>query len=132
MLAKSRNYWSHPKYIFEQAFYSLILLIHEKNNISSVPFIILNFPPSSEAKKGSHKWHFDHFINIFWVKRTFKNVRFLKSFNGIFTYGETTVHQVPRSDPGQPPHSSAADILSKVSQQDVENVSFRAWSQGTF
>ena len=73
MLAKSRNYWLHPKYIFEQAFYRLILLIqkNEKINILSVPFINLNFPPSSGAKKDSHEWHFGHFINIFWVKRTF-------------------------------------------------------------
>ena len=75
MLAKSRNYWLHPKYIFEQAFYRLILLIqkNEKINILSVTFINLNFPPSSGAKKGSHEWHFDHFINIFWVKRTFNS-----------------------------------------------------------
>ena len=55
MLAKSRNYWLHPKYIFEQAFYRLILLIqkNEKINILSVQFILLNFPPSSGAKKGS-------------------------------------------------------------------------------
>ena len=73
MLAKLRNYWLYPKYIFEQAFYRLILLIqkNEKINILSVPFIILNFPPCSGAKKGSHEWHFDHFINIFWVNGAF-------------------------------------------------------------
>ena len=70
---KSRNYWLHPEYIFEQVFYRLILLIqkNEKINILSVSFINLNFPTSSRAKKGSHEWHFDHFINIFCVKRTF-------------------------------------------------------------
>ena len=36
-----------------------------------MPFIILNFPPSSRAKKSSDEWHFHHFTNIFWVKRTF-------------------------------------------------------------
>ena len=34
MLAKSRNYWLHPKYIFEQAFYRLILLIQENEKIT--------------------------------------------------------------------------------------------------
>ena len=48
---------------FEQAFYKLILLIQKNDKINIL--IGLNFPPSSEAKKGSHEWHFDHFINIF-------------------------------------------------------------------
>ena len=41
--------------MFEQAFYRLILLIqkNKKINILSVPFISLNFPPTSGAKKGS-------------------------------------------------------------------------------
>ena len=57
----------NSKYIFEQTFYRLILLIqkNEKINILSVPFINLNFPSSSGAKKGSDEWHFDHFTNIF-------------------------------------------------------------------
>jgi hypothetical protein len=73
MLAKLRNYRLYPKYIFEQAFYRLILLIqkNEKINILLVPFIILNFPPSPRTKKGSDEWHFDHFTIIFWVKCTF-------------------------------------------------------------
>ena len=67
MLAKLRNYQLYPKYIFKQAFYRSILLIqkNEKINILSVPFINLNFPPSSRAKKGSDERHFDHFTNIF-------------------------------------------------------------------
>ena len=32
-----------------------------------MPFINLNFPSSSGAKKSSDKWHFDHFTNILWV-----------------------------------------------------------------
>ena len=53
MLAKSRNYWLHPIYIFEQAFYRLILLTqkNEKIDILSVPCINLNFSPSSGTKK---------------------------------------------------------------------------------
>ena len=70
---KVKSFWLHPKCIFEQAFHRLILLIqkNEKINILSVQLINLNFPPSSGTKKGSHEWHFDHFINIFWLKRTF-------------------------------------------------------------
>ena len=77
MLVKLGNYQLYPKYIFKQAFYRLILLIqkNEKINILSVQFIILNFPPSSGAKKGSDEWHFDHFTNIFWVKRTFNKAK---------------------------------------------------------
>jgi hypothetical protein len=67
MLAKLKDYQLYHKYIFEQAFYRVILLIqkNEKINILSVPFISLNFPPSPGAKKGSDEWHFDHFTNIF-------------------------------------------------------------------
>ena len=66
-LANLKKFQLVTKYIFEQAFYRLILLIqkNEKINILSVPFINLNFPPSSGAKKGSDEWHFDHFTNIF-------------------------------------------------------------------
>ena len=67
MLAKLRNYQLYGKYIFEQAFYRLILLIqkNQKINILSVPLINLNFPPSLGAKKGSDELHFDHFTIIF-------------------------------------------------------------------
>jgi len=53
--------------IFQQDFYRLILLIQKNEKIStlSVPFINLNFPPSSGAKKGSDEWQYDHFTNIF-------------------------------------------------------------------
>jgi hypothetical protein len=56
--------------------FRLILIIqkNERINILSVPSNNLNFPPSSGSKKGSHEWHFDHFINIFWVKRTFNPI----------------------------------------------------------
>ena len=62
-----KNHEYCPKYLFEQVFYRLILLIqkNDKINILSVPIIILNFSPSSGTKKGSDDWHFDHFINIF-------------------------------------------------------------------
>ena len=43
----------------------MIIQKNEKINILSVPFINLNFPPSSVAKKVSDEWHFDHFTNIF-------------------------------------------------------------------
>ena len=58
----------HPKYIFEQAFYRLILLIQKtkKIDILLVPFIHLNFTPSW-GKKGSHEGQFKYFIDIFWV-----------------------------------------------------------------
>ena len=40
-----------------------LFMRNEKINILSVPFINLNFLPSSGAKKGSLEWHFDHFIS---------------------------------------------------------------------
>ena len=75
MLAKSRNYWLDPKYIFEQAFYRLILLIqkNKKINILSVPLSFWISRLLQEQKKGSDEWHFDHCTIIFWVKRTFKS-----------------------------------------------------------
>jgi hypothetical protein len=67
MLAKIRTYQLYPKYVFEQAFYRLNLLMqkNDKIKILSAPFIILNFPPSPGTKKGSDEWHFDYFTNIF-------------------------------------------------------------------
>ena len=43
--------------VYEQAFYRLIVILQKKQKIDilSVPFINLNFPPSSGAIKGSHK-----------------------------------------------------------------------------
>ena len=49
-----------------------IIQKNEKINILSVPIISLNFSPSWGTKKGSDECHFDHFTNIFWVKRTLK------------------------------------------------------------
>ena len=77
-LAKLIDYHLYPKYIFEQAFCRLILLIekNEKINILSVPFINLNFPPSSGAKKQVQMngiltiSPMQHLLSV-WVKHTF-------------------------------------------------------------
>ena len=81
MLVKLGKLLIIHKYIFDQAFHRLILLIqkNEKINILSVPFINLKFPPSSGTKKGADEWHLDHFSNIFWVKCTFTSRWYLLS-----------------------------------------------------
>ena len=65
-------FWVKRTFNCLQCRFILLIQKNGKINILSMPFMSFTGNKSSGAILGSHKWHFDHFTNIFWVKRTFK------------------------------------------------------------
>ena len=87
---KYRNYWLQHEYIFLGALHEFIWLVKKNQKIDIIleSYISLNFPPSSGTKKGSHECHFDHFINFFWVKRTFTTELWNKKLISLYKSSE--------------------------------------------